>query len=297
MSDRTDLSFNSGDPDPRWQANLLALARALPYPATPDVRAVVMARVAGPGRAPRIPRRVLGRPVRLAYMVVLAAILIALLALLAVPSVRAALLDFLQIGAVRIFLSPTIEPTLNRTPAATGTPAASPAPQATPVPTATPSPTPVLSVLDLAGQTTFEAARQRAGFTIRLPTYPPDLGQPDAAFVQDIDGRIVILVWLDPNDRTKVRLSLQFINSTAAFDKMISLGKQQPAGVEFAQVNGEVALWTTGPYILETRAGAFIQQRLIKGHVLIWRDGILTYRLETNQSMAEAVKVAESLGK
>jgi len=294
MSERTELSMNNGDPDARWQENLLALARALPYPETPDVRAIVMARVAAPGRA-RV--RVFGRPIRLAYVYVLAAILIALLALLAVPSVRAGLLDFLQLGAVRIFLSPTIEPTLNRTPIATGTPAATPAPGATPVPTASPSPTPVLSVLDLAGQTTLDDARSRAGFILRLPAYPPDLGQPDAAFVQDIDGTTVILVWLVPGDRTKVRLSLQFIDSTAIFDKMISLGKQQPPGVEFAQLNGEVALWTTGPYILETRTGAYVQRRLIQGHVLIWTDGKLTYRLETDQSMAEAVRVAESLGK
>jgi hypothetical protein len=35
--------------------------------------------------------------------------------------------------------------------------------------------------------------------------------------------------------------------------------------------------------------------RMIAGHVLIWAEGDVTYRLETSLSMEEAVRVAESL--
>ena len=35
--------------------------------------------------------------------------------------------------------------------------------------------------------------------------------------------------------------------------------------------------------------------RLIDGHVLIWTEGNITYRLETSLSLDEALKVAESL--
>jgi hypothetical protein len=35
--------------------------------------------------------------------------------------------------------------------------------------------------------------------------------------------------------------------------------------------------------------------RLIDGHVLIWTDGVTTYRLETALDLEEAVRVAESL--
>jgi len=35
--------------------------------------------------------------------------------------------------------------------------------------------------------------------------------------------------------------------------------------------------------------------RLVNGHVLIWENGEVTYRLETDLSMEEAVKIAESL--
>jgi hypothetical protein len=34
---------------------------------------------------------------------------------------------------------------------------------------------------------------------------------------------------------------------------------------------------------------------LIEGHVLIWTEGEITYRLETDMPLEEAVRVAESL--
>jgi hypothetical protein len=37
------------------------------------------------------------------------------------------------------------------------------------------------------------------------------------------------------------------------------------------------------------------QRRLVSGHVLIWEEDGLTYRLETDLSMEEAVAIAESL--
>jgi hypothetical protein len=35
--------------------------------------------------------------------------------------------------------------------------------------------------------------------------------------------------------------------------------------------------------------------RLVDGHVLIWADGDITYRLETNLLLEEAIRIAESL--
>ena len=54
------------------------------------------------------------------------------------------------------------------------------------------------SILDLKGKTSLPAARARVDFPIRLPTYPPDLGSPDGVFLQDINGAVVVLVWLTP---------------------------------------------------------------------------------------------------
>ena len=41
--------------------------------------------------------------------------------------------------------------------------------------------------------------------------------------------------------------------------------------------------------------GDYNLRRLITGYVLIWRDGDITYRLETDLPLEEAVKIAESL--
>ena len=65
-----------------------------------------------------------------------------------------------------------------------------------------------------------------------------------------------------------------------------------PLGVE---VNGQRAIWTVGPYPLRLYNGDIEFTRLIKGHVLIWQEGDITYRLETDLSLEEAVKIAESL--
>jgi hypothetical protein len=221
---------------------------------------------------------------------------LALAVLLAIPSTRASLLEFLQIGVVRIFYVPTETATPVPTatmPAAAGTPA----PTATPRPTVTPSPTPLLSVLDVAGQTTFAQAQVRAPFKLRLPAYPPDLGEPDTAFVQDQDGAAVFLVWLMPGDPSRVRLTLLFLTSTAMADKMFRQGGlKTPPSVEATRVNGRPAVWTTGPYVLVTRGGELKEYRLIEGHVLIWTDGTLTYRLETSMTREDAVRAAESMG-
>ena len=135
---------NGGTDDERFEAQVRALARALPYPPTPD-----LARRMRTTPAPARPIR------RLAWVIVLLAILVSLLA---VPPVRAALIEFFQIGGVRIYLAPT--PTATRSPS-TGTPA----------PTVTPRPTPTFlpSLLNLAGETTLEEAEAKAGFTLLVP--------------------------------------------------------------------------------------------------------------------------------
>jgi hypothetical protein len=284
---------NCTDPEPRWQAQLSVVARALPYPPTPNLAASWRA----PGRD-----RLLGRPATavsprlvrgLAWS--LAAVVLALAVLLAIPSTRASLLEFLQIGSVRIFFVPSATPS----PAPTATLRAAgttPAATATPRPTATSSPTPLLSVLDIAGPTTFAQAKARVPFELSLPAYPTDLGEPDIAYVQDLGGPAAVLVWLAPGDPSQVRLTLHFLTSTSVADKMLDhSGPRTPPSVETTLVNGHPAVWTTGPYVLFTRNGNLKEYRLIEGHVLIWTDGTLTYRLETSMPLEDAVRTAESM--
>jgi hypothetical protein len=203
----------------------------------------------------------------LAAMVALAIVLLA-------PPARAGVELVIRIGAVRIGLAPQ--------------PHATPTPQ----PGATPTPTPLPSPLDLAGATTLDQARAHAGFAIRLPAYPPDLGMPQHVYLQDLGGPAVALVWTDPARPDRVRLAL-FEMASGVF-----LQKSNAHIVAETAVSGNRAIWTEGPYLVEVvRDGQvdYDTRRLVTGHVLIWTEGSITYRLETELSLDEAVRIAESL--
>ena len=288
------LSVNGSDPLERMEAQLAAIARAMPYPPTPDIAAAVMtgaatgamsdvkagARRIPPSPAGRLPP-VMRQPAgskraglpRLAWAAALALVLAAVL--LSVPAVRAGLLDFLQIGAVRIQVGATATP---------------------PDSTAAATPVRLESVFDLAGQTTLDNARQRAGFPVRLPAYPPDLGEPDDVFMQFDDpgqgAASVVLVWRQAGDPTQARLSLHALDSRGIYEKYV---KSDGPTVELTLVNNQEAVWTTGPYVLRTRGGRSEEMRLIDGYVLIWLVDGVTYRLETDLSKEEAIRIAESL--
>lgn len=256
----------SRPPNAQWERQVQRVATALPYPPTPDIAG----RVAG-----RLPTRQRAAP-HLNPGWALLLMLALLLGLLAVPPVRAAIAEFLQIGGVRIWL---VEPT--------PTPAVAPG-TATPPPTATP----VSSLFDLAGATTLVEAEQQADFRVRLPTYPPDLGAPDGVFYQDLGAPVVVLVWLDPQQPEQARLSLHILAEGALVEKGV------PTTVATTTVNSRPAAWTTGPYLLAYHAQVGQEwglRRLVEGHVLVWNEHSLTYRLETDLPLEEAVRVAESL--
>jgi hypothetical protein len=159
--------------------------------------------------------------------------------------------------------------------------------------TATPAPTsqPLIPILEsLAGEMTLEEAQKAVGYPILLPTYPPNLGQPDRIFVQEAEGKMTILVWIDPQHPDKVLMSLHLIPPGSwAIDKF------DPAQVQETTVNGQRAIWAVGPYPLRLRNSDLQFMRLIEGHVLIWEENGLTHRLETDLSLEETIKIAESL--
>lgn len=83
-----------------WEKRMQDVAAGLDYPPTPDIAAGVRQRLAGEKR------REIVRPWyanRLAWAVT--AVLLAVALLLAVPQARAAILEFFQIGDIRIFLA------------------------------------------------------------------------------------------------------------------------------------------------------------------------------------------------
>jgi hypothetical protein len=269
-------------PMENWEKRILAATRELPYPSTPDIAGSVRRRLL----EERAPRAYSNR--RLAWAI--AAVLILLLAtILLVPPVRAAVLDFLQIGAVRIFL---VEPTATPTPTSAPSTPRQEQPAAVDLPTTTRTPTPIYlaSLLDLQGETTLNQVLERLHFTPSLPTYPPDLGEPDHIYLQNQDGQVLFLVWTDLQQPDSVLLSLHAISPGSW-----AVTKMAPVIIDQTQVNGHDAVWAEGPYPLRLTNDSLDIRRLVDGHVLIWEQDGLTYRLESDLTMDEAIKVAESL--
>lgn len=280
MSSRSQAAFDTNPQDGMYanlEERLRAAAAAMVYPATPDLASRERDRLARRGAA-GIRRR------RMAYGLAIG--LIILLVGLIVSPARARVLDWIRIGAVRIFF-------ITPEPAAPTLPAVTPEETGTPLPTATPAVTPTLlqSILDLAGETTLAAAREQAGFTIRLPAYPDDLDEPDFVFLQQFKHPVVILVWMDRQSPGEVRLSLsQTSSQEAIFEKYDS------KSVVDTEVNGNPAVWVEGDYIVVMRSGEVAMSRTIRrGHTLVWSDGPMTYRLETETDLETAVRIAESL--
>jgi hypothetical protein len=113
-------------------------------------------------------------------------------------------------------------------------------------------------------------------------------------YLQDLGGQAVILVWIDRWQPGRARLSLHELGPG------VDVEKNQPRAIERTVVNGRPAVWTSGPYMLEVQPSSATEheqaaRRLVIGHTLVWAEGAITYRLETDRPLAEAVRIAESL--
>jgi hypothetical protein len=161
-------------------------------------------------------------------------------------------------------------------------------------PTATPLAISV-GLAELSGEASLEAARELAGFNVVLPAYPPNLGEPDRVFVQDLGGPAVLLAWTEPGQPDRARVALQQLSGMVRGEKEVP----DPLWVEAATVNGRHAVWVRGPHVLRfyryTGLSSYQMRRMVEGNVLIWEAGGITYRLETTLSVEEAVRIAESL--
>jgi hypothetical protein len=271
--------------DMDFETQLQSIASGMDYPPTPDIAGSVAARLVVP--RPRLMNRTFARS--------LVIVMVLLASLLLIPPVRAAVLDFIQIGIVRIFRAePAPAPPPTQIPSTT-VPVATPAgtqPAMVPI-TVTPVSTQsdlLLLLEQIAGETTLDNAQLAAEYPLLLPAYPAELGVPDRVYTHDANGLMTILVWMDPQQPDEVEMSLHFIpKGSWAVDKF------SPIGIAETSVNGQYAIWAVGPYPLRLRSGDIQIQRMVNGHVLIWEAGGVTYRLETAASMEEAVRIAESL--
>lgn len=237
-------------------------ARAAVYPATPDLRSGVRSRLAQARQGQPAAAR------RWAYA--FAALLVVAVILRSVPQVRAGVGEWLRVGAVRILLR-------------------APEPATTVQPPITPSPIPnLVTWQQLAGATTLAEASEAVPFDLLLPTYPADLGEPDRVFVQELGAPSVILIWL-AGDGTTVELALFELGADAIVRKV------EPRTLQEVTVRGQRGVWASGPYLVVLGSGAVEIRRLTAGEVLIWEEAGVTYRLETQAGLEEALRIAESL--
>lgn len=251
-------------PSDGWEERVREVARSLPYPPTPDVAESLRHRQRRPVPSPTMRR--------LGWAAL--GLLLLLGAALTVPEVRAALVEFFQLGAIRIQLLPS-------------TPIAPASPQAERPPTATPRP-----LTEHTGALTLAEAERRSQVPIRLPTYPPDVGAPDVAFIEPFEGGALLLFWLEADNPSAIEMSLHLLGGTFWGEKLVH--EQQ---FEETRVNGQWAAWLEGRHYLSRLdpRGEAATFTVVEGNVLIWVEGPLTYRLESRLPLDEAIRLAESL--
>src|SRR5262249_54242916 len=118
---------------------------------------------------------------------------------------------------------------------------------------------------------------------------PAALGEPDRVYLIQARRPVVVLAWLNADGTVKA--SLHLLPQDTYVLKMTS------GTPEDLKVNSADALWVSNPhwYMLQTSSSAF-QLRNVPAHALIWQaaDG-MTYRLETNLPLDEALPIAESV--
>ncbi len=172
------------------------------------------------------------------------------LAGLAVPDIRAKMLDLFQIGAATI--------TLDSHGVSGGS----------------------LRLDDVYGETDIETAQANVSYEL---LYPED-DLPDRVYLQD--DELVIFVWIERNDISQVLYQVP--------DSDWGIFKTANA-VTQTEVNEETALWLDIQHPVQFINGTTELTYFVTGNVLIWIDGNITYRLETEQAMASAQTFAESL--
>ena len=237
------------------ERELAALAPVVDWPESPDV-AVRVARLAEGRPAPRRRRR-------LALVAALIAVA-AVVATLAVPPARTAVLDWLGIGSARIELVDEL-PSL--------------------------SPSPGLEILGDA--VPLDEAESRAGFAVAAPP----TGEPRPDEVRVTPGLRVAYLW---RDRDGVRLLVTQLPGRSATEpglvkKLIGSG----TSVDQFEVDGDAAVWIEGgPHVVLLAApdGTIREENgwLAGNTLLVDRDG-LTTRVEGALTRDQAVAIVRAM--
>ncbi len=235
-----------------YERQIQKWAAAFDYPPTPDIARRIRPLLTSPAKQAVQPRR------RLAWVLIL---LLLAASLLAVPSVRAALVQILRAGGIIIFVGEEaaieeIPPLLNE------------------------------QLPAFTEPITLDEAVARFP-DLALPT---ELPPPDDVLLHEepVWDTAVIFLWRDETDPQQIAISLYQIN-------MAQYAYKGSEMLEMTEVNGNQAFWLSGPHYFRLRDSSAEEWMFVEGNVLIWWEGSITYRLEGASSLAEALRIAESL--
>ena len=307
MADHIPPSAASGWSDADLERALRDLGRGIAFPPTPDLARAVRRRIADApaGRAERAPSAwarltawLAGAggqpsPRRAIAVAALALVVLGVAVLALAPDVRDTVAGWFGVRGIRIVF---VEET--PTPAPTPTvPAATPA--------ASPTAAPLGANLLLGERMTLEEAQARVSFPILVPD-PARLGSPDEIYLRHrADGDMVSFVYYPRPDlpaaaETGVGLLLvQFEAPENAF--LMEKGAAPSNEVRIVDVNGDDALWLGGAHYLmiapdpSLEGGDGERSTRMATNVLLWDEDGVTYRLESDLSMAQAIALAEGL--
>jgi hypothetical protein len=236
---------------------LLSVGRELDVPQPPELAPRVLRALGPPAGA---------RPTRRRLVIALAVLIVAaLLATLAVPDARSALLHFLHIGSERIELVDEL-------------------------PEVSPAPAELDLGLALGERVSLEEARRRAGFDLLELEEPPDrvyLGARGTVwFLYGRPMAVRLLVAQTPD----LRIDEPFI-----LKKLAGAGTQ----VDEATVRGVPAYFLSGePHVvvlLDKNGVAYPETARLARDVLVWEEGGRTIRLEGDLTRADAVALADTM--
>jgi hypothetical protein len=209
-------------------------------------------------RSGRTPRRGYSRGVRVAILVAAA------LLLLASAAVAARLV--IDVGGIRIEPPPT-SPSVSRPPLvgpAFGVP------------------------------TTLEEAQHDAGF---VPIIPRTLGRPDRVWLARGDeppSMLLAMAWFPRPDLPRIPGTPYGASLLEVHGDAELVAKHVGAG-GFREIAPDV-FWIQSPHVVELLTGGETRAFSVTGHVLIWQEGDLALRLESNLPRPEALRLAGLTG-
>jgi hypothetical protein len=230
---------------------LTQIGRELDYPEAPDLRGAVRRRLAE-GRRPLSWRRPL--------VIALAAIVVAVGAVMAVPQARSEILDWLGIGAVTIRYVedlPAVE-------LATGD-------------------------LGVGEQVSLEAARRRVRFAVRVPTLE-GLEDPVVYYGEPLPTGQVSFVYGSPD---KPQLLITQVAALGAMEKLL----HGDTRLEMVSTDDARGVWIEGQRHVLFYPGADREEpfRLVGNTLILERTDGVTVRIEAEIPKEEALRIARSM--